>query len=428
MIPYVLMGVTQAVILASIAFIGFKSWIGGGRVVPFVLSPGAILTASVLVGSLSAYTLDDVDLQQYAGMWFLQALGMITGLYFASIQTGKDQRLMRLMVDEKLVRTLSIGLMGVSVFSAMLFFAKQGIPILMNDIEQGRVDAAAGGTGYFRLLAYMSVPAAVMMFAVSARERWLFIALALLIVVALANRSPILYLVVPLVFGYVIAINRRVKSIRIIAMSLAFASVIVGIGTYRIVSQAEFIKYSEYRSDLAEGNIAGVAATSFNHYARVVADNAVLSKYLVDSGRMDHKFGASYFTLFATALPGEQLSLDREIKLVSGKRFIGGGTPPTLMGEGYINFGFLGILISAGVAAFILQYWHGIVFKSFKHSSKIAFCVGATVYGFFCCWVIMSQVAGFAGASSFPMAMAVVITIFWKLVTKRQYLGISSGT
>lgn len=428
MILYVLMGVTQALILASIAFIGFKSWTSGRKVVPFVLSPGAILTASVLVGSLAAYTLDEADLQQYAGMWFLQALGMILGLYFSSMLTSRDVRLVRLVVDEKLLRTLSVALMGVSVLSALMFFAKQGVPILMNDIEQGRVDAAAGGTGYFRLLAYMSVPAAVMMFAISAKERWIFISLALFIVVALANRSPILYLAVPLVFGYVIAINRRVKSMRIIAMSAAFASVIVGIGTYRIVSQAEFVKYSEYRSDLVEGNIVGVAVTSFNHYARVVADNAVLSKYLVDNDRLDYKFGSSYFTLFATALPGEQLSLDREIKLVSGKRFIGGGTPPTLMGEGYINFGFLGVLVSAGVAAFILQFWHGIVFKSFGCSSKVAFCVAATVYGFFCCWVIMSQVAGFAGASSFPMAMAVVITVFWKLVTKRQYLGISSAT
>ena len=428
MIIYVIMGVTQALILSSIAYIGFKSWVSGARVVPFILSPGAILTASVFVGSLAAYTLNDVSLQQYAGMWFLQALGMILGLYFASMLTSKDQRPMRLIVDEKLVETLSAGLMGVSVLSALLFFAKQGVPILMNDIEQGRVDAAAGGTGYARLLAYMSVPAAVMMFAVAARGRWLFISLALLIVVALANRSPIVYLAVPLVFGYVIAINRRVKSMRIVAMSVAFASIIIGIGTYRIVSQAEFVKYSEYRSDLVEGNIVGVAATSFNHYARVVADNAVLAKYLVDSGRLEHKFGASYFTLFATALPGEQLSLDREIKLVSGKRFIGGGTPPTLMGEGYINFGLLGVLASAGAAAFLLQFWHSVVFRSFRYSSKLAFCFAATIYGFFCCWVIMSQVAGFAGASSFPMAMAVVIAIFWKLVTKRQYLGVSSGT
>src|SRR5207244_4134209 len=89
---------------------------------------------------------------------------------------------------------------------------------------------------------------------------------------------------------------------------------IAAIGTYRIISQAEFTKYSEYKGALATKNYPDVAWISVTHYARTVPANAVLTKQLVDEHLIPYQFGKTYFTLFLTALPGQQLSPDLMIK------------------------------------------------------------------------------------------------------------------
>ena len=67
----------------------------------------------------------------------------------------------------------------------MTFFAWKGIPLLSGNMEQGRVDASTPGTGYFRLMAYLTIPAALLSFALTPRRAMLYIAISLIAVLFL---------------------------------------------------------------------------------------------------------------------------------------------------------------------------------------------------------------------------------------------------
>lgn len=419
--------IAQILFLASLLGFGAYLWRVGRSTIPFVLSPGCLLAVSTSVGSLSSYVLSPSDFSAYMLMWALQVSGMLLGLAVTHFLGQEDTREEILVLNRKRIILFSVSLLGLGLIAALAFFAMQGVPALKDNLEQARVDAAAGGTGYFRLLAYMTIPAALILHAVQSRGRYVALMVALLVLIGLANRSPLLYLFTPMIFVAVVTAKRRIRSGRIIVVAALLGSLIVSAGVYRIFSQSEFRQYAEYRDDLNQGNVLGIARTSLIHYAEVVADNAVLSKRLVDSGTLPVKYGTSYLTLFLTALPGEQLSLDREIKLASDKNFIGGGTPPTLMGEGYINFRYPGIVLAGFVAAALLNFWYRRAAKIDASSERDAVRSAALIYGFVGSWVCLAQVSGFVGASTFPMAMFLVYLLARAITTKRFYRHVTAA-
>lgn len=419
--------IAQVLSLAGLLYMGIYSWRMSRVKMPFVLSPGFLLCISTGVGSLSSYVLEPSDFSAYMVMWLLQVAGMLAGLAVTHVISQENVGVEMLTLNRRRLLLFAIVLFGAGVLSAIAFFAMQGVPALQSDLEQARVDAATGGTGYFRLLAYMTIPASLILYSIRVRGWYFAVGCSLIILVGMANRSPLLYLFGPMIFVSVVVARRRVGSARIAIVAGLLAVLVVSAGVYRIFSQSEFRLYAEYREDLYQGNVLGIAETSLTHYAEVVADNAILSKHLVDVGTLPMKFGTSYFTLFLTALPGEQLSLDREIKDVTNKSFIGGGTPPTLMGEGYINFGYPGIVIAGFVAAALLNLSYRRVVKIFQNSDRDAVGFAALVYGFFGTWITLAQVAGFAGASTFPMAMFLVYLTARATTTKRFFRHVTAA-
>lgn len=386
---------------------------------PLLVSPGMAILASIAFGSVAAFQFSADDYNSYLQLWILQGLGVVVGLFLTQTPVvGISSK--NSFTRAGAVTLLSQAICIVGFISAVLFFAVYGIPALSGNIEQGRVDAAAEGTGYLRLVAYLMIPASLLMIAVRASYRWVWFILTLAVVLGLANRSPLVYLLVPLLF---IAFSRnkiRLTSFRILLAAAIVLAGVAGVGALRIFSQDEFTKYDEYRDDLAEGDFIGVAMTSLTHYSAVVADNAVLSKNLIDSGALEHKWGGSYLTLFISALPGEQLSLDRVIKATTGKTFIGGGTPPTLMGEGYINFGPAGTVAGAAGIVILTRLWGDRYARAGVARGSINDGVLALIYGYVLTWACLSQVAGLAGASTFPLAGALTLWLVWRVSQTEQ--------
>lgn len=382
---------------------------------PYPLTPASIGIISIVVGSLAAHLLVGDDYLEYLFLWGLQVSGVLAGLIVAK-QLRPGGRPMWIL--PRRLSMLCWLTLAASVVSALVFFAIQGVPFLGGDVEQGRVDAAVSGTGYLRLMAYMSIPASSLLVALRRRFGWLSAGIAFLIIVGLANRSPLLYLICPIALAAWAYGLYKLTGMRVLAGGIALVLMVAAIGGYRVVSQEAFYDYAEYSEDLAAGNYVGVALTALTHYAGVVPSNAVLTKHLIDSGQMNLKLGETYFTLFISALPGEQLSLDREIKELSGKNFIGGGTPPTLMGEGYANFWYFGTFFSSFLLILALCAVAGRFSTAVKESDGDTKAVAACIYGFFVCWAIMAQVAGLAGASTFPVAAAIFYVFAWRACSR----------
>lgn len=401
-------GLMLVVITASVQASKFET-------LPVLIRPASVVCAALIVGTWAASSLPDREYLEYLTLWVTQVFGAIVAMVLTQPSSGPGSPTVPKAVNRRGALKIAYAVIVASTLSALVFFAMQGIPVLGSDVEQGRVDAAAEGTGYLRLVAYLSIPASLALVALRARGGIMAVGLSTLIIIGMANRSPLLYLFAPLIFILFAQGRVRITSLRIVAAGAILATLIVSIGTFRVFSQEEFANYDEYRVDIAAGNYIGVAATSLEHYAKVVTENAVLTKSMVDSGTIETQFGTTYLTLFISALPGEQLSLDRQIKEASGKDFVGGGTPPTMMGEGYVNFGLPGTFLSAFFAVAILVYWGRRLDQSIQARNTHNPGLTAAIYGFFVTWVALAQVAGFAGASTFPLAGSIVLFFIWKV-------------
>jgi oligosaccharide repeat unit polymerase len=407
--PQPLMGLQIALSILLVVLCGSLDF-ARDRDLPFLIRPASAVTASVIVGSIAAPTLGWDQYRDFMILWVCLVIGVILGVLATQSDTLFEGRQFR-AIDRSLLVRLSKLTLIVSAFSAGAFFAWQGIPALGGNVEQGRVDAAVSGSGYLRLVAYLSIPAVHMLFAARHRLAVPALCFSLLVILGLANRSPLLYLFVPLLLVFGAQKRFRLSSMRIIGAVAIAAVLVLSIGTFRVFSEDQFVRYDEYRVDLSTGNYLGVATTTLTQYAEVVADNAVLTKTLVDEGAIPLKFGSTYITLFISAFPGEQLSLDRLIKQTSGASFVGGGTPPTLMGEAYVNFGIPGVI---GIGIFVvglLRYWSDRYRRSVKFGDPLIRDTTAGVYGYMLCWVVGSPVAGLAGASTLPLAGAILIVL-----------------
>lgn len=394
-------------LLACMMFaIGFIASSGEGA--PRLLRPTfAIFLASGL-GTLAGVTLPTVDQRDFLWLKLGESAGFALGLTL--VFTPKGHTRLRALGARLAKPTAMLGM--VAATAAVIFFVWQGVPALGDDVESGRVAASGTGTGYLRLLAYMLVPVALVLAAKQHRHvKWVVI-LAAVVILGMANRSPLLYLLGP-ILGMMALTSSRVKSRHLMFGGLLLALLVVSIGTYRVMSQEAFRGYAEYSRPLAEGDVLEVARISALHYVEVVPQNAVLTKAIVDSGRLGPELGLTYLTPLMTALPGEQLSLDRRIKELSSATFVGGGTPPTLAGEAYVNFGPLGLLL---VPALFLGLART-AFSSLQRTqaaSAAAQRIAAVRYSYLLLLICGAQVAGVAGASTFPLTgLAVLYLLSW---------------
>jgi oligosaccharide repeat unit polymerase len=393
---------------------------------PLILTPMILIAAAVAVTSVAAFSMEDDPYVEYSKLWFFQILGLMLGLLFSNLILGRPSLdrpspSREIVLSKTLMSQLCASLFVVGCLCATAFFAWKGIPLLSGNVEQGRIDAASSGTGYLRLTAYLTILPAVLSFALSPKRGKYYIAISALLILFLANRSPLLYLFGPLVF---VSISRKIKikrpsSLKPIIVATLCMLLIVGIGTYRIFSQIQFLMYPEYATAIQNKDVAAVALLSAEHYANVIASNAVLTKSLVDNGAIPRKYGASYFALFSPVLPGEHLTLDQEIKQASGKIFLGGGIPPTLMGEGYANFGYIGIILEGAFVVIFLEYWYRIVISTYKSEDRKLAAAVSAIYGYMSVWIFSSTGGGVAGASTFPLAGAITLTIIWALCARR---------
>lgn len=390
--------------------------------IPAILRPAPAMMLGALASSLSIELLTDNQYDNaYFGMWLCQMVGFLLAIPVWG-NPEKPIKAASRSTDVARLATLASIVWWVGAACAVFFLGTQGVPLLADSVEQGRVDIAVTGTGYIRLLAYMTGPAAVVIFATGHRRRWLYMAATAAIIVLFANRIPIVYLGAPVV-AMAAVVGTRLRSRHLVAVA-AIALVVVGMfGAYRVMNQPDFLTYDEYRSDLAQGDRVGIAVTTVTQYARVVPANAVLVKRLVDGGRIDEKLGASYLTLFVSALPGEQLSPDLEVKEASGAMFVGGGTPPTLMGEGYMNFGYPGIIMGAFVTMGLARYWAAVAIQTRGQDQQR---VSAAIYGYVITWCVAAQVGGLAGAATIPLAgFLLLIGLRW--LSRATAAGVEQG-
>jgi hypothetical protein len=421
-----MLGATTALVLVFIATIAAslvlstrqRQWTG-----PRLLSPTVVVWAPPIVAA-GAYLLvgDPRGLTEYLGLVALEAAGLAVG---PAVAKTLRTRPLKARLSKRTQRHLVRATWFAGAAAALVYVAHYGSPLAAANVEVARAGAS---DGYLRVVAQLSVPASVCAYALRMRGRLWYVLGAAGIVAVFGNRSPLVYLFGAVVLGEVLLrTQRRVassaerrqrwsprKANLVLLGGFALVLVIVlGGAVLRVVKTPEYANYSEYSTSLDQGDYASIATWNLAHYAKDVGDNMLLTKHLVDWGKLPTQYGASYLSPIVTALPGQQETLDLQIKDAAGSTFIGGGIPPTLVGEGFVNFGFVGVFLAGALLSTLVHYWSR---RALAHTNSL----DCFVYGFVITYAFLAQVAGFAGASTLP-------PIFFVVLVLARWVGIGSA-
>lgn len=383
-----------------------------------LVHPATIAGISVLLTVLAAVFLMDRGLRPlsiYLEMRLLEAVGYVVGVGVGMVvgrpfRRSHSEEVAAPRVVPQRLRVLIYALSGVATLAALIFFTSVGVPALSGDVGNSRVALASTGTGYLRVLSHLCIPAAILAWIDGYPLRILGVSgLAILILAGMGNRSVLLYLLVPtgmLMWGR--AKTRRRQRLLITVGVVAAVAVVAGGAVWRVMATPEYHKYEEFSSAVRDGDHLAIASAATSQYASVVPANTLLAKSLIDDDVLPIQWGATYLSPLLTALPGEQLTIDLKMKESIDATFSGGGIPPTLAGEAYINFGYPGIPVVAALTSLALASL-AIRAPSVVRDNHDSFLVAG--YGYAVCYFVLAQVAGLAGASTIPALMSITLFV-----------------
>ncbi len=382
--------------------------------IPRVLRPAtAVFASSLLASSSTFYLVGDEFETAYLPLWLVQTLGFLAG-HLAFPRMSRRLRGAQLRVNLRKLDRYAWWMFWVCLAAAVMYLRTVGIGALGGDLEQSRIDAAQGTTGYLRLIAFLTPAAAALLFATRGRRAWFPVAAAALFILSVGSRIPLLYFAFPLVV-VVALVGQKIKSRHIVVVAILALVFLGWYGAFRIEGQEGLNNHPMYKAAVAQGDTTQVAMTAVEHYAGVIPANAVLVKRLVDQERIPLQYGQTYTTLFISVLPGRQVSPDMMVREASNKEFIGGGIPPTLMGEGYMNWGWPGVFLNAMALMLLARYWGSVVVSVYRSGDRYQLRVVALIYGYVIAWAVFAQTSGFAGSATITLATFLVFVAMRRL-------------
>jgi oligosaccharide repeat unit polymerase len=348
-------------------------------------------------------------------------IGYLLGYFFSKIFERKYNS-KNLLSTYDLQRSIkferAIFLLG-SIGYVLYIFKIGSVPILMNDLEQARVDASIKGGAYFRVLAYLLIISSTIAgmhiifskinnMKIIKQNIYIFI-LGIIMLFSLGNRSPIYNIlftvfVIFLIFKFKGKISISKLLIIFVAGLIFVVSFVGGIGTYRVLNTETFYSYPEFAPYIDSKDYIGLSIFLFKHYLTIGFTNFLGVLEVVPTS-LNYQYGLSYLQPILTVLPGTQYTLDMQLKLALGQNYYGGGTIPSVMGEAFANFGFLGWFIIPFSTMLFLRLIYYQLQRKFSFFNIIFF---AYLLNYFS----NSLIAGIASSSVFPFIAVVVYLIY----------------
>lgn len=260
---------------------------------------------------------------------------------------------------------------AVGVVSMLVYWIRAGgIPILSGDLENSRLSALTGSGTPFYLSMLMMVsywlmlrPGAQFTFL----EKLVYFVVALILLGSTGWRNTVFaFIAISLLSAH------YVKPIRLGKLAFATGATVVlaiVIGIYRVYS-SKLTAYAAYQQ-IAAGDYVGGAGTYLSTYFDAFGRNLGTVLQLVPDS-MEFQHGKTLVWNFLSLLPGSDLKpFDFELKRVAGQGFAGGGLPPTLVGEFFINFSWPGILIGMALVGMVSAGAHSVLVRPHNYRSLL---------------------------------------------------------
>ena len=259
---------------------------------------------------------------------------VLIGYYF-----GKKIKLARLRIKHKRIKFPIVTMNEALIITFVLSFVMLGIYLLKNhailsgNVQDGRIEAASGN-GVFTYIGYlhiMSIPLMMIQCQKKKLNKMVFIVcfgIAFVQLMLVGFRTPAITMIIVMLIIQVE--NQKMNLRKSIPLVVILILIIAIYGTMRANSTGSELAMSVYgilRSRLFIG------MQNLN--------------YVVGCFPQKHGFqhGYTYLINFIMLKPGPDLDFTLWLKEMLGFSFSGGGVTPTVVGEFYLNFGYIGITI-----------------------------------------------------------------------------------
>lgn len=223
-----------------------------------------------------------------------------------------------------------------------------GVPILKADLENSRIEALTG-SGVPFYLSMLMMPATWLALAkdsgASRRTQILMLSAGSLLLFSTGWRNTVFaFIVVAILIWYY---TRGIRAAHVVAAGVIAVLGVIGVGLYRVYSSG-ITSYRTYQL-LVSGDVLGAITAYLQTYADAFGRN-LAAVFQVVPTTLPYQYGETLIWNFLALTPGHvREPFDFVLKNAAGQGFEGGGLPPTLIGEWFINFGWIGIV--AGMAA-----------------------------------------------------------------------------
>lgn len=349
------------------------------------LDPACLLFLYVIIGSTMAaaylafgtgyrrdYLMSGEDVWFFArgGLW---VVGGLIAFAFANALTSSRVRLeafpilSAMSLPRRRLAFLGVVATLLSIAATVEFLRQTGSTNIfsLGEISRKRAliielsggETIRGSAAYLRALAGITLPAALVTIAIILREGRRLTAIAnvgvgLLVLSSLAlpffasSRSDVLISLAQLAMIFVLF--GRIKTSTAVTVVVAMLAIFGAMTGLRLAAQG-----GDLAQRSAEQNNPLVNLASSGNGLSIIGTSIVVNRV---PERMDYMMGSSLFTWITAPIPRSvwptkpEVSLGKVVKdKLLGQRVIASGRPPGILGEGYMNFGPIGLIL-AGLA------------------------------------------------------------------------------
>jgi len=227
------------------------------------------------------------------------------------------------------------------------------VPLLAEDAENVRVTVKAG-LGYLPILAYAFLTTSTISITTLATKELsisplfaiVISCIGALLLVGIGYRAPALGLLLNVFIVYLYIKYQRIPLKWLLISGLFMITIIGWLGYLRLESEL----------------VTGISMILRLGIWRLFVNNLYVLNFIYDSFPVSepHMLGMSYLIDIKTLLPGYQPHFGFWLKERLGLEFAGGGVTQTIVGELFINWGWIGIIVG--------MFTMGIVFRILYHA------------------------------------------------------------
>ncbi len=260
---------------------------------------------------------------------------------------------------------------AIGALSMLIYWARTGgVPILQSDLENSRVEALSGNGVPFYLSMLMMVATWISLSpnsGVSIRMKWTLFAAAALLIGSTGWRNTIISFV--LVALFIVHYSRPIRTLYIALAGLIALLGAVALGLLRIFSSS-LENYQTFQL-LTQGDLVAATASYLRSYTDTFGENLAVTMSVVERG-FPSQNGETFVWNFLALLPGQEREpFDFVLKQAAGQTFAGGGLPPTLVGEWFLNFGWVGIALGMALFGAIVTVSHSAAIKTIRFPALV---------------------------------------------------------